>query len=564
MKTSQFRVLYWQSLFRVVDLDLLSASAQGDASKLLGQLAGILIYISFIVAFAGLISGMRNMAPAQKLAASWAVEQFLISTTMLVVGLFAVLSWEAMFPDRRDVMVVAPLPIRSCTLFLAKASAVIAALLVAVFAFNGAPSLIWPIMLPSKGGLIGVLQCFGAYWLTMLVAGTFTFASLLCVQGLAALLPRQKFLRLSGFLQVAAFCLLLSGYSLLPTILTARSMAAAREQILLAWAPPYWFWSLFQMLNGASDAVFAKLAWRAAAGLAVTILGAAAAFLLSYLRTLRKISEEPDIMPATRSGLWLPRLGPARLTAIVHFSARTLFRSRQHRLILSFFFGLAFAILILCLKGPPARNELAGTASWRQPNAPLIAASIVMMSLLVIGIRVAFTMPTELRANWIFRTADFLHLKNCLKATRRLLFALVVAPVCIIWAVPLFWLWPWQPAAQHLVLLALLGAILVEAGLYGFHKIPFTCSYLPGKANIYVLVLICAPFAIPLLIRIVMVEQNALQSAAVYSVVVTAMAFAVIAARWSTAALARSEGAALRFEEIEPPEIEGLQLTRDL
>jgi hypothetical protein len=559
MEMSQFRVLYRQSLFRVVDLDLLSASAQGDASKLLGQLAAILIYISLMIAFAGLISDLGNMPSAQKLAASWGVEQFLISTTMLVVGLFAVLSWEAMFPDRRDVFVLTPLPVRSRTLFLAKAAAVTAALLVAVTALNGAPSLIWSILLePSNGGLIGLMRCFGSYWVTMLAAGTFTFGFLLCTQGLAALLPRQQFLRVSGFLQVGAFCLLLSGYFLLPTILTPQGLAAPRDQILLAWAPSYWFWSLFQTLNGTGGPVFMKLASRAGIGLAIAILGPAAAFLLSYLRTLRKITEEPDIMPTTRGGVWLPRFGDGPLTAIAQFNIRTLFRSCQHRLILSFFFGFAFAILVLCMKGPPARSELAGTASWRQPNAPLTASSIVMMALVVIGMRVAFAMPTELRANWIFRTANFVHLTDCLKATRRSLFVLAVAPVCMIWAVTLFWLWPWWAAAEHLALLALLGAILAEASLYGFHKIPFTCSYLPGKANVYVLFVIVVPLAVPLLIRIVMIEQNALRSAAVYSVVVAGMSAVLIAMRWRTAGLAR--GAELRFEEIDAPAVIELQL----
>jgi hypothetical protein len=564
MNKRQFHVLYWQFLFRVVDLDLLSPSAQGDASKLLGQLAAILVYVSLIIAFAGLVSGIGSMPPAQKLAASWAVEQFLVSTTMLVVGLFAVLSWEAMFPDQRDVFVLAPLPVLSRTLFLAKAAAVTAALLVAVAALNGAPSLIWSILLePSNGGPIGLMRCFGAYWVAMLAAGVFTFCSLLCAQGLAALLPRRKFLRVSGVLQLVAFCVLLAGYFLTPTMLRPLALAAPRNQHLLVWVPVYWFWALFQALNGAGNTAFTRLAWRAAVGLAIAVFGAGLAFLFSYLRTLRGIMETPDIVHGARGGLWLPNFGPARLAAISHFSIRTLFRSRQHRLILSFFFGLAFAILILCLKGPPARNELTGTASWRQPNAPLIVSSIVMMLLVLTGIRVAFAMPVELKANWIFRS-NFHHLTDCLKATRRSLFTLGVAPVCVIWAAALFWLWPWAAAAEHLVLLAALGAIVVEAGLYGFHKIPFTCSYLPGKANVYILFVIFVPLSVPLLIRIVAIEQSALRNPAVYSVVAAAMILAAIAAKWATTTLARSEDAALRFEELDPPEFDELRLRRDL
>ena len=43
---------------------------------------------------------------------------------------------------------------------------------------------------------------------------------------------------------------------------------------------------------------------------------------------------------------------------------------------------------------------------------------------------------------------------------------------------------PLSQAAAHLVILALLGLILADLNLLGFYKVPFTCSYLPGKSNI--------------------------------------------------------------------------------
>src|SRR5579862_771623 len=114
MTRLQFRVLYRVFLFRTVDLELLSASAQGDSSKLLGQLAGILIFFSSMLALGALFSDSRRMTPPAKLT----MEHFLISTTMLIVGLFAVLSWDTILPDRRDVLVLGPLPVRNRTLFL--------------------------------------------------------------------------------------------------------------------------------------------------------------------------------------------------------------------------------------------------------------------------------------------------------------------------------------------------------------------------------------------------------------------------------------------------------------
>jgi D-alanyl-D-alanine-carboxypeptidase/D-alanyl-D-alanine-endopeptidase len=74
------------------------------------------------------------------------VQHFVIATTMLVVGLFAVLSWDATFPDRRDVLVLAPLPVAARTMFLAKVAAVASALGLTVVLLHSAMGLILPLV----------------------------------------------------------------------------------------------------------------------------------------------------------------------------------------------------------------------------------------------------------------------------------------------------------------------------------------------------------------------------------------------------------------------------------
>ena len=567
MTKLQFRVLYRQFLFRAVDLELLSASAQGDITKLLGQFAALLVYVSSLVAITGVFFGGSELPAPQRLAATWGIEFFLIATTMLVVGLFAVLSWDSMFPDRRDVLVLAPLPVRARTLFLAKVAAVATALSLTVAALHSLAGLVWPLALaPAHAGFLGVIRSFAAYWITMLSAGAFVLCSLLCIQGLAALLPRQKFLRVSAILQIAAFCSLLCVYFLQPTLVTPEALTASRNQRLLAWLPAYWFLGLLQTLNGTTHPALTPLAWRAAISLVIAIVGSGVAFQLSYLRTLRKIIEEPDITPGTRGGRWLPPFGSPPLTAVAQFSIRTLLRSRQHRLILSFFLGLAFTIVILYVKTPLAQRNLLnapGADPWRQANVPLLVSSIVMMWFAVIGTRVAFAMPTELRANWIFRIANVLAVADCLKATRRSLLTLAVVPVWTIWAAVLLWLWPLRPAAGHLAVLGLLGTILIEACLCGFHKIPFTCSYLPGKANVYYLFFAYTLLAVTFLDRAAVLERNALPSPAQFIMVLLVLTILAILARWRTWAFSQSEGAELRFEELEAPAVLELGLYRD-
>src|SRR5258705_12473130 len=103
MTKLQFRILYREFLFRMVDLELLSAHALGDSNRLLGRFAALLVFLSLgMTAPALFIGGGRTPPPPLvSLVVTWGLEHFLIATTMLVVGLFAVLSWDSTFPDRR-------------------------------------------------------------------------------------------------------------------------------------------------------------------------------------------------------------------------------------------------------------------------------------------------------------------------------------------------------------------------------------------------------------------------------------------------------------------------------
>ncbi len=372
----------------MVDLELISAL--GDMSKLLGQFAGLLVFFSFALTFGALVFDRGRLGPAQLQSALWRMEHFLISTTMMVVGLFAVLSGDSTFPDRRDVLVLAPLPIRARTLFFAKVAAAASALGMTVLALHCLAGLGWPFHFTPKGG--NGLRSLGAYWITMIAVGTFTFCCVLGVQGLGAqLLPRRYFLRLSAFLQMAAFCWFMSSYFLEPSLVTPAAFTAPQNQWAL-WLPSYWFFGFFHQLNGSMHPVFAPLARRAWTGLGISIGGTAVAYALSYFRTLKKIVEEPDIVPGSGGVRWLPPFGNSLETAVVQFSIRTLSRSRQHRVMLAFFLGIGFAMLVFVVKNPGPKNAAL------KSDIPLLFTTVAMMCITVVGTRVVFSMPISLRA----------------------------------------------------------------------------------------------------------------------------------------------------------------------
>jgi hypothetical protein len=137
------------------------------------------------------------------------------------------------------------------------------------------------------------------------------------------------------------------------------------------------------------------------------------------------------------------------------------------------------------------------------------------MCITVVGTRVVFSMPISLRANWIFRVTQVSRAWEYMAAIRRPLFALGVAPVWILSAGILFSLWPWQLVVDHLVVLGLLGTNVEYLCLASFRKIPFTCSYLPGKSYLHVAFL-TATGLLPFIIRGVVFESEALRNRTIY------------------------------------------------
>ena len=68
----------------------------------------------------------------------------------------------------------------------------------------------------------------------------------LTMQGIMALLlPRRIFLRLSAFLQLAAYGLFLASIFFEPRLPSAAAFAAPQNQRVLASSPSYWFFALF-------------------------------------------------------------------------------------------------------------------------------------------------------------------------------------------------------------------------------------------------------------------------------------------------------------------------------
>lgn len=561
--TIPFERLYRIFLYRVVDTELLSAGS--DTSKLLGQLAVVPILVGVAFGFGALGLGQPSRSYQDMLISAWGLEHALIATTMLLTGLFTVLSWESTFPDLRDIMVLGPLPVESRSLFFAKLAALGAAQATVIAAINMLPGLVWPLALapPSRNLLDLILtpqlyRTFVAFWITMFAAGGFVFLSVLAIQGiLAHLMPRRVFLRVSAWLQLLSFCLFLSMYFLQPVLTTIAALSAESNQHLLHCLPAYWFLGVFQYLNGSVHLVMEPLAARGALGLSIVGGVAVVSNLLTYRRRLRQIVEQPELVPGGGTSVWRPQFGHGISNAILQFTLRTVLRSRQHRLLLAFYVGVGLSTVVLLIQTGVGRGMLSPLQQARTAFA-----SAIIVTAWIVGVRVICSLPVSLKANWVFRITQISPAERYFTGARYSVLALSLIPTVIVSSAVFISIWPWQDAIRHVVILTLWSVTVAYSSLKAFRKIPFTCSFQPGKSGIHMRLLGIVG-AVLVLGKATAYEQQVLRNDVGLLQVVAALALLALGARHLALSNNGVGEAIVEFEDLQPSALQGLGLYRD-
>jgi hypothetical protein len=118
---------------------------------------------------------------------------------------------------------------------------------------------------------------------------------------------------------------------------------------------------------------------------------------------------------------------------------------------------------------------------------------------------------------------------------------------------------PPRPALGHFWVMFCLGILLVEVCLFTFHKIPFTCSYLPGKGSIHFAFWAGVLFFLRFLHEAAELEGRLLREFPSSVLMIVMVALAAVAIRYlgSSREVLTTE---VLFEEAYPAEITGLGL----
>jgi len=250
-----------------------------------------------------------------------------------------------------------------------------------------------------------------------------------------------------------------------------------------AWLPPVWFMGLDQTLIGKGDPFFTAMAQRAlfAAGIAVAL--AIVTYYISYRRYRKLLLEAPVRVAASRVWRWSPiRLlaGSPRREAIMYFLAKTLARSRTHRLLWFVYLGAAAAVLLNSSLIDGA--YLMRNRGWSKTLQFLVVFWPLACSVVILpGFRHLLSIPAELRANWIFQITESQGRAEWMSAVERFVMAYAVAPIYLILLPVSAYVWGWPIALRMTTLQVLISLSMFEVLFHSWQKLPFTCSYIPGQ-----------------------------------------------------------------------------------
>ncbi len=413
-----------------------------------------------------------------------------VNLAMVLAGMLAVLKWDSLFPDRRDIANLGALPIGATRVLYTKAAALGVFVFAVVLDANAAPTILFPgVVLSAHPDMHGAGSLFLSQAVAVLSGSLFTFCAFAAIIGcLMVVVPQSGFRTVSRYARVLSMALLFG--ALCTTTAVQPQLARMRPDSMLRFMPAVWFAGLDHAWVGKGGApVLAATGDWALPALAIAAALAVVSYVVAYRWFYLRIPENPDV-PRSAAGLLGRRFwsaignvlsGPPAERAAVRFALATLSRSERHWMAMGAM--LSFGITVAAGAAAAARIHANG------PDAIALSIPLIVVFFVVAGLRYVFDMAAELRANWAFQIAAPPTTQTAATVCR-IIMLLSLAPVLLATLAVSAFLFGIALALEHTAFVALASVSLVEIALLCYRKIPFTCAKAPGKHNA------AAPFAV--------------------------------------------------------------------
>ncbi len=409
----------------------------------------------------------------------WKQEWLLLAVSLVAVIVLTALHWRSFVLGGRDYRILGLLPVRRRSVMSAKLQSLIAAVLLLHLAINTLPGLWLPVASP-----FGYLRAGLALQVALLMQTLFACAVIVAAQGFVGLvLPAGAARRVSLLLQ-AAF-LLAAALLFVAEGSISRFAFAMREAAhpVNALVPVVWFRALYLRLLGVDSVQLAGEARHAVLATLAAVVAAVPCSLLGF-RDATAGETGPRYGGSAFSRLSRPFPAVTRrpvARAVSSFVTAALLRSASTGLIARGLFLVGVALTLSGFIGLALRDI--GYSAPVLPTQPLYAPAFVLPFFALVGLRLSSAYPAFIEANWLFRMTEAPGSTDYAAGVRSAAVRIIL-PLLALLAVPYVVSWGARAAVVHILLALAVALVTIEWLFLGFPKVPFTCTYQPGKANL--------------------------------------------------------------------------------
>jgi hypothetical protein len=543
------------------DLGFLSREGADAFIRVLLGIVAVIFSFGLLLTriYLGKYAGLKGAAdPAPYLHALAADTTLAFGLPMWVAAFITVLISHSLVPDETDFRVLSPLPVTRAFIFGTK--------LLALAIFNG---IFIGASLIAVTPLVGMISSSRhapylppvsliAYWIVGTTSSVFSVLAVVAVIGLlTAVLPRSRVHGVTAAIRSTMLVVLMLAMPFVFALPADADRLAAHARVMYL-LPPAWFLGVERLVFGGADAYTTRLgqiglaAFCAAAGVSL------AGYLLLYARFDRVMLRSMRVAGRRLVFRVLFGRNPWR-AAVLDFTHATLRRSSLHQGVLLGVTacGVALALNRLADNDVVAWLRTLDTARFDVVLA-IMGAPWLLMLATGMATRAALALPIEQRANWVFRMTENESTRvDQLRAVTRIMRQTTVGLTLVLMAPFEFALFG-PRAIFALATNAACALLWVEVLLHGWRRIPFTCSYMPGKlsaaqATVIGIGLLIGP---PTLCGALAVGSA---RSPIFGVVVVAI-LGVLTAVFARARIALWNCTPLEFDDKLPSAVEGLML----
>jgi hypothetical protein len=411
-----------------------------------------------------------------------------ITYSIVAIGVIAAVMWDALGFERRDAMVLGPLPLPSSTVVAAKVAAMGLLLLIVAFSINSITGVSFSLVAGNHKGLSAVVRHFLAHMLATTTACVAVFCLLVTLRAFVGGIAGRN-VAFASILRFLLFSALLCFIVFMPTALHIvpggrRRPSTVYLQPIPAWSPTNWFLGLYEWVRG-SPGVEWKTGARRAVAFAATMVATAVSMTIAGYRRQLQLALTPSADAAIRNAARLPRAIAFMLTirsrlarALADFVLVTLARSGAHQSTIAI--NAAFG---LTLAAAPLLRTSGDVTQIMRPRTAVLWIPLVLVYWIGVGLRAAFFMPSELPASWSFRLNAPNRTPAFWAGTRAAAVGFLV-PLALVADALLAPLIGVGAAAWHAAVVIPVAVVVAETIALTVDFLPFTRPYEPGHAKL--------------------------------------------------------------------------------